>query len=169
MEQVEAVSLIKNGVRGDNAQRWEDLGCGGGTFTRALAGLLPVTSHIIAVDKDRQRLPGDIHNVSVEFIRSDFINNLLVLGNIDGILMANSLHYVKDKITLLTKLEGSFNHERRFIIVEYDSRRANPWVPYPVPYLQLAELAAQLGYHIQKMNEMPSRFGGVIYSALLLG
>jgi ubiquinone/menaquinone biosynthesis C-methylase UbiE len=169
MEQVEAVSLIKNGIAGNSVQRWADLGCGGGTFTRALADLLPAASHIVAVDKERQRLPGDIHNVSVEFIRSDFINDSIVLVDVDGILMSNSLHYVKDKIGLLKKLEVCFGNERRFIIVEYDSRRANPWVPYPIPYLQLADIAAQLGYHIQKMNELPSRFGGVIYSALLWG
>jgi len=168
MEQAEAVSLIKQGIACTNVQRWADLGCGGGTFTRALADLLPPASHIVAVDKERQRLPPEIHSVSVEFIRSDFINHSLDLGNIDGILMANSLHYVKDKVTLLKKLEEYFGHERRFVIVEYDSRRSSKWVPYPIPYLQLADLAAQLGYSIQKMNELPSRFGGIIYSALLL-
>ena len=168
MEQQEAAGLIKMGIPEIGVQHWADLGCGGGTFTRALAGLLPWRSYIHAVDKDIQQLPPRVNEVSIGFNRANFITDRLALNGLDGILMANSLHYVRDKVELLQRLEGCFRSDKRFIIVEYESRRPNPWVPYPIPYLQLADLAARLGYHSEKLNEVASRFGGSMYSALLV-
>ena len=167
MEHSEAVNLIRDGIESPTIQHWADLGCGSGTFTTALASLLPAKSKIIAVDKDWQRITPNINNVDIEFIQQDFINDKIAFNNIDGVLMANSLHYVRDISALLKKLEACFRDEHAFVIVEYESRRANPWVPYPIRYIQLADLATQLGYSIKKLNEMPSRFGGAMYSALL--
>ena len=55
-----------------------------------------------------------------------------------------------------------------FLIVEYDTTRFNPWVPYPINYANLHQLFTTLGYtSITKLAEAPSRFGGQIYSALI--
>jgi trans-aconitate methyltransferase len=166
MEQTNATALIKGGISGTNAQHWADLGCGDGTFTTALAGILPWNSYIHAVDKDPQHLPPRINEVSIGFKRLNFISDEIEYNDLDGILMANSLHYVRDKAQLLKRLRSSFRAERRFMIVEYESRWPSPWVPYPISYSKLVELAE--GYEVSKLAELPSRFGGMIYSALLV-
>lgn len=154
MNAADAIKLIEKGITGDEPQLWTDLGCGSGTFTRALASLLPVGSKVLAVDKERQDLPN--------FIQADLINDDLQLGALDGILMANSLHYVMDKPQLIRKFNAP-----KLLIVEYDTSRSNPWVPYPIDYTTLEQLAASLDYNIVKLATQPSRFGGTMYSALL--
>lgn len=154
MKAADAVKLIEKGITANQLQRWADLGCGSGTFTRALTSLLPIGSKVIAVDKELQNLQ--------DFIRADFITDDLKLGALDGILMANSLHYVKDNTTLLPRFKVS-----QILIVEYDTNRSNPWVPYPVSYVNLERLAQALGYNITKLATHSSRLGGTMYSALL--
>lgn len=161
MKSADALALIRNGVSGGRLQRWADLGCGSGTFTLALQSLLAQGSRITAVDKDTQQLP-------VHFIKADFEKSELPLAGLDGILMANSIHYVRDKNKLIKKLETYFAEKPAFVIVEYDTTRSNPWVPYPVNYQNLADLFTGLGYgNISKLAEIPSRFGGRMYSALI--
>jgi trans-aconitate methyltransferase len=166
MEQTDATTLIRGGVAGKSIQHWADLGCGDGTFTKALAGILPWNSYIHAIDKDIQHLPPRINEVTIGFKHLNFISDALVSHDLHGILMANSLHYVRHKGQLFKRLESSFRTERRFIVVEYESRWPSPWVPYPISYLKLVELAK--GYQASKLAEFPSRFGGSMYSALLV-
>jgi trans-aconitate methyltransferase len=161
MEQEEAVSLIRAGVSGMQPQSWADLGCGRGVFTFALKSLLPAGSRLIAVDKESQRLP-------LHFIKGDFEKDELPLSRLDGILMANSLHFVRDKEKLIRKLEAYFLATPAFLIVEYDTDRANRWVPYPVSSDELRSLFTGLGYSsITKLEVRPSRFGGQLYAALI--
>jgi hypothetical protein len=161
MQQAEAVSLIQKAITGDQTQNWVDLGCGTGTFTLALQSLLPIGSHLSAVDKRPQKLP-------VGFIKADFEKDDLHLAGLDGILMANSLHYVRDKAKLIKKLEIYFSASPAFLIVEYDITRYSPWIPYPINYQNLQKLFTGLGYSsITKLAEAPSQFGGRMYSALI--
>jgi ubiquinone/menaquinone biosynthesis C-methylase UbiE len=91
-------------------QLWLDLGCGTGLFTLALAGNLPPGSKIIAVDKDEKalrKIPATVNDVVIQTLAADFVYDALDVKEVDGILMANSLHYVKDKETLLKKLISS--------------------------------------------------------------
>lgn len=82
--------------------------------------------------------------------------------------MANAIHYVKDKARLITKLEKYFKATPNFLIVEYETTRYSPWVPYPVNFSNLQQLFAALGYSsITKLADTPSRFGGRMYSALV--
>jgi len=159
MQQADAIALIEKGIDPSYPQRWADLGAGSGTFTLALQKVLHQDSEIIAVDKQAQRLP-------VQFIRADFVKDELPLSNLDGILMANALHYVQDKQALIRKLENHFRAEGRFLIVEYDTRRSNPWVPYPIRFDELQALFQPFGYDTEKLAEYPSRFGGRMYAAL---
>ena len=118
-------------------------------------------NQITAVDKQSQSLPFD-------FLKADFAKDDLPLSNLDGILMANSFHYIRDKAKLIKKLETYFSTNPTFLIVEYNTTRFNPWVPYPINYEKLYQLFTNLGYNtINKLNELPSRFGGRMYSALI--
>jgi ubiquinone/menaquinone biosynthesis C-methylase UbiE len=161
MKPADAITLIQNAITCAEPQHWTDLGCGDGTFTLALQNILPEGSQITAVDKQTQKLP-------VNFIKADFEKDDLPLSGLDGILMANSFHYIPDKQKLIKKLEAYFASNPTFLIVEYDTTRANPWVPYPINYQNLQQLFTVLDYtSISKLAEAPSRFGGRIYSALI--
>ena len=68
------------------AQVWADLGCGGGTFTRALAACLPAGSHIQAVDRDAsalRRIPTQLGEVAVSTLVHDFTADDLPLAGLD--------------------------------------------------------------------------------------
>ena len=159
MEHQDAIKLIEKGIEGDQPQRWADLGCGDGVFTLALAMFLPPGSQIFAYDLKRQNLPPSLNGISIHFERLDFDNGHLPVTDLDGILLANSLHYIKDKADLIQWLNVP-----KFFIVEYERRSANPWVPYPIPSEELIKLFDSLGYRAEKLAELPSRFGGSIYS-----
>jgi trans-aconitate methyltransferase len=164
MKKADAVALIHHGIDAREPQHWADLGCGSGTFTDALTELLHAGSLIDAVDrKDQLILP------PVNFIKANFETQVLPLHNLDGILMANSLHFVKDKQALIHKLETYFSASPAFLIVEYDTERTNPWVPYPISFQKLTTLFTGLGYtSILKLAERPSVYNSAgMYSALI--
>lgn len=156
MTHEEAVSFVKNAVKSNHLQYWADLGCGGGTFTKALAAVLPAGSAITAVDREKQRLEIEGAN----FIRANFEKDELQLEELDGILISNALHYVSDKASLITRLERLFAFQPVFIIIEYNTDRPNRWVPYPITFDKLKLLFAMLGYQsVVKVNERRSAYG----------
>ena len=153
-------------------QLWLDLGCGTGLFTSALAGNLPPGSKIIAIDKDEEalkKIPATVNNVVIQTLAADFVYDALDVKEADGILMANSLHYVKDKETLLKKLISSMKTNGFFLIVEYDRHAGNQWVPYPLTIDAAKALFKGLRYSgFQVLNKRPSVFGGhYMYAAII--
>jgi ubiquinone/menaquinone biosynthesis C-methylase UbiE len=169
MELSEAIKLINHkSLPRTSKTIWADVGCGSGLFTHALASQLASGSTIYAVDKDGQALKKlqPPLNVSMEKIELDFIRDEINLYDLDGIVMANSLHFVQDKISFLQKLKKCFKAGGSFLIVEYDIDVPNPWVPFPVSRHSLQRLFEQLGYGtIHKIHEVPSRYNRAnIYS-----
>jgi hypothetical protein len=83
--------------------------------------------------------------------------------------VANSLHFVEDKMAVLAHVRGYLKQHGRFILVEYDSDRGNPWVPHPLTFETWRELASEAGFvETRKLATLPSRFLHQIYSALSL-
>ena len=150
--------------------QWADLGCGSGLFTQVLSARLNSGSRIYAVDK---RLPSNLQSINNEVmitpVKADFVKDDLKLQELSGIVIANSLHYVKNKTALLQKLKTYLLPDAVFVIIEYDITRANPWVPYPVPFADLHHLFALNGFqHIQKTGERKSLYqGGKMYISLI--
>jgi trans-aconitate methyltransferase len=105
IEQRDAMKLISGEFVDIGVRHWADLGCGGGKFTKAMAELLPFGSYVHAIVKDHQFLPTRINEVSIGFKQTNFICDDLMLNDLDGILMANSLYYAQDKASLFTKLK----------------------------------------------------------------
>ncbi|MEJ2052360.1 MAG: class I SAM-dependent methyltransferase [Calditrichaceae bacterium] len=128
-----AIQMLKGApVNPDHSNLWADLGCGDGLFTHALASLLPPQSHIYAIDKNFHQIDSDKPDIEITFIKSDFGIDNLSLPPLDGILMANSLHFIRDKTAIIQKLLKHLNENGFFIIIEYDTVRANPWVPITI-------------------------------------
>jgi ubiquinone/menaquinone biosynthesis C-methylase UbiE len=167
MEVSEAIALIQPGFQGTTQKEtWADLGCGSGTFTQALAALLPEDSKIFAVDKDNQRIRSREAETSIEFIKLDFIGDTIRFADLDGILMANALHFVKDKAIFIGKLNKLIKPEGQLIIVEYDTNQRNPWVPYPISFEKLIETFSAHGFgRIEKLGERKSIYrAGKMYA-----
>jgi trans-aconitate methyltransferase len=126
---------------------WLDLGAGDGTFTLALADLLGAGSVIHAIDEDRaalSRIPRHA-TVRIESHVADFTMDSWPVRAADGILMANSLHYVTSQRAFLESCVSRLMPGGEVVVVEYDLDRANPWVPYPVNRATLMQLAQGLG------------------------
>jgi len=83
--------------------------------------------------------------------------------------MANSLHFERDKLAVLRFVRGYLRPAGRLVLVEYDTDRGNPWVPYPVSFKTWTTVAADAGLRdTRRLGSVPSRFLGSIYSALSL-
>jgi SAM-dependent methyltransferase len=104
--------------------------------------------------------------VAVETKVADFTRPLGFSG-LDGILMANSLHFVRDAAPVLESLRDMLLPGGQLVIVEYGSDRGNPWVPHPFTYERWERMAAQAGFEKTRLlRTIPSRHLGSIYSAL---
>jgi SAM-dependent methyltransferase len=168
MKVTEAAGLIRTSlIEWARPQSWCDLGSGSGTFTMALAHLLAPGSTIHAVDFDQKALEGipDRHDgVEIRKIVGDLQSSSLRLPPVDGVLMANTLHFIQEQQVFLRKLLSVAD---RFLIVEYERFRANRWGPYPVGYERLRQLFTEAGVErVEKLATRPSLFGGTMYSAL---
>ena len=152
--------------------QWADLGCGPGLFSHALVSLLPAGSRVYAVDQKATFNPGLSQNSSGDIVpvQYDFVRDDLPFQQLDGILMANALHYVADQPALLDKLFRYMKPGAAMLIVEYDTDTPVPvWVPYPLSFPSLTALFKAKGFtSIKKLQERPSLFRrSNIYSALI--
>lgn len=147
MDLGEAIQLIKPALVPPQREKvWADLGSGSGLFTRALAAVLESGSTIHAVDKRRQIIESTFNGNAIVFHQRDFTDGVLPFAQLDGILMANSLHFMKEKRSLLSKLRAHLRRDGQLLIIEYEMDKSNEWVPYPVPYISLKELLAGAGF-----------------------
>lgn len=169
----QAIELL-SGVDGMNKpnQHWADLGCGDGLFTVALANLLGRESIIHAVDTNQKGLsgiPDSENSVTIEKHKLDFVQKPLPFHNLNGILMANSLHFVKDQTAFIHKLQNHLSKSHQLLFVEYDIDRVNTWVPYPLSFSSLEKLFRKLNYKsIDKLHAIPSIYNRAeIYSAIV--
>jgi ubiquinone/menaquinone biosynthesis C-methylase UbiE len=166
-----AVSLIEKAiVQTHIPQRWMDLGAGTGLFTSALASRLPLQSSILAIDKEEKALKSIRvkTGISLQFKVQDF-TTLESSQRYDGILMANALHYVPDAAVFLSKLKTILAPDGQLIVVEYERRDANVWVPYPIDFKTLESIGSAAGFSsTSKLAEVPSIYDAAsIYSAVL--
>jgi SAM-dependent methyltransferase len=176
MNALEAIDLISGSVPNESGT-WADLGAGTGTFTRALAELLAPGSRVYSLDRDTnavaalRRLAATATRVEVVPMLADFTRpfELPKLGaeKLSGILLANALHFIPAADTVLGALVELLRPNGRVVIVEYDGRGPNRWVPYPIPQARLPTLAATA--HLSSFTitaTQRSAFGGILYSAV---
>lgn len=171
MRSATILELIRQGVRrGERA--WADFGAGDGAFTRALRELLGPAADLYAVDVDasglrrQQRGPGSHADEGrTHLLEADFTRPL-DLPPLDGVLLANALHFVRDQRAALQRFRGYLKPSGKLLVVEYDTTNASMWVPHPVPFRTLTRLAPSAGFQPPELlATVPSRFRGQIYSA----
>ena len=154
--------LADSGIEALGPMTWADLGCGDGTFTLALADLLDSGSIIHAMDLDTsalRRIPSAHGEVRIIPHRGDFTKQPWPFADLDGILMANSLHYVENQAAFIRACKSQMKPRPRFLIVEYDTSEANRWVPYPINRTTLTTLFQRAGYSsVRMLRSRPSLY-----------
>lgn len=172
MTHLEAVELLSP-LAVTEGGYWADLGAGEGRFSWALADLLGKEGRVVAIDQKARALRGLLdraplmtHVASVDTVVQD-MTEPLNLTDLDGILLANALHFVRNQQRLLGQLMLNIRAGGQLAIVEYDRGQRNPWLPFPVSFARLKLLASKLGLPApERKTERPSRFGnGMIYVA----
>lgn len=153
---------------------WADFGAGSGAFTLALRELIGPQAEIHALDKDRSSLNelerdyrshfGNVerlHIHSIDFMRGPDLPRL------DGALMANSLHFFKDREKVLLHVRSFLKPAGTFLLVEYDVDSGNLWVPHPLSFETFRKLAPRLDFSEPRLlAKHPSSFLREIYSAI---
>jgi ubiquinone/menaquinone biosynthesis C-methylase UbiE len=102
MNHADHVDLLRDGGIMPG-QVWADFGAGTGAFTLAVAELLAGSGTLYAIDRDaaalrqnaaqmRERFP----SITYQPITADFMGRLQ-LPALDGIVMANALHFTRDR------------------------------------------------------------------------
>ena len=161
---------------------YADFGAGSGAFTLALRELVGLDATIYAVDKDRGAL-GELENS--HRARFDSTLNLILLPNdfsrpldastgsaqrippLDGIVMANSLHFFKDKEKILKHVWSYLKRNGLLLLVEYNVDRGNLWVPHPLTFETFSTLAPKTGFTDPRLlAKVPSGFLKEFYSAV---
>lgn len=171
MNHQDHVHLLQRAV----AQRggvWADFGSGEGAFTLALCDLAGPDCEIYSVDEDAGRLArqqqqfrAQFPQSRVHFLRADFTRPL-DLPPLDGIVMANALHYFRDKERVLRHVRTFVKPDGQLVLVEYNVDAGNQWVPYPLSFETFAKLAPRAGFDVpRRLATVPSRFLREIYSA----
>jgi len=183
------VGLLRDGVEGrapgswggDTAGSsgaggtWADIGAGTGAFTLALADLLGPGGRIVAIDRDRAALAENARAIRARFpgvaiatLVAD-MTGPLDLPLLDGIVAANSLHFVlpADQAAVVARLAAHLRPGAPFVIVEYDVDRGNRWVPHPFTFETWRLIAAEAGLVApERLGHVPSGWIGGIHSAL---
>ncbi len=152
---------------------WADLGAGSGAFTFALRELIGADAVIHAVDKDRSALNELEHAHDARFnstlnlfLHPKDFSLSLSLPALDGVLMANSLHFFKDREKILRHISKYLKPGGILLLVEYNVDSGNPWVPYPLSFNTFCKLAPSAGFGPPRLlTKAPSRFLKEFYSA----
>jgi ubiquinone/menaquinone biosynthesis C-methylase UbiE len=165
MDHTDHVNLIRTANLPPGGS-WADLGAGSGAFTLALRELVGAQASLYAVDRDKARLRelerawrarfGEAANLHL--LPADFTHPL-DLPALDGVLMANSLHFHKDKVKVLRQVSALLKPGGRLLVVEYAVDVGNVWVPYPFSFERFQGLAREAGFGAARLlGTHPSSF-----------
>ena len=174
MDHHDHVELLRAAVERPGGT-WADIGAGGGAFTLALADLVGPGGAVIAVDRDAGSLRDNARAVSSRFpgvTHTTLVADLtgpLALPPLDGLVAANSLHYVPAdrQVDVVRRLAAHLKPGAPFVVVEYDADRGNPWVPHPFSSTTWSTMAVDAGLEPPRViGRVPSRFLGAIYAAM---
>jgi SAM-dependent methyltransferase len=178
MQHADHVALLRPGVSTPGAAggTWADVGSGGGAFTLALAELLGPGATLYSIDRDTGALRAQGRELSARYpgvnvvpVAADFTRPLpAAVPLLDGLVMANALHYVPDrhKLDIVRQLKARLKPGGRWVLVEYNVDSGNLWVPHPLSYPAWQALAQAAGFtQTRLLGTRPSRFLREFYAA----
>src|SRR4051812_3115359 len=135
MNDREALEFLRAAISSAEGETWADLGAGTGIFTRALTSLVGPGGRVIAVDADAGALEAvrawttrARAGAAVTVLRADIVQPL-DLPPLDGMVMANVLHFVREQADVLARLAAHLRPGGRMVLIEYEGRRPSRWVP----------------------------------------
>ena len=171
MTHEEHVHLIKKAITRKGGY-WADFGSGDGAFTLALRDLAGAEVTIFSIDKNKSRLETQDKSFAslfpqslVRFVAADFTMHV-ELPPLDGILMANSLHYVQEQAVFLTRIRDYLKPDGKLVLVEYNTEEGSEWVPYPVSFPKFQAIAEQGGFiNTELLEKVPSQYLKEMYCA----
>ncbi len=174
MDHADHMALLQGGIPGPGGV-WADFGSGSGAFTLALAELVGPEGVIYSVDKNAHALRQQERAMqsrypqhTVHYLNLDYTKSL-DLPPLTGAVIANALHFQGKKDGVVQSIRRALHPGGRLILVEYNTDRGNPWVPYPLSFETWVALARRNGFaETRLLAKRPSRFLGEIYSALSL-
>lgn len=104
-------------------------------------------------------------DVLVHYLNTDFTHQL-TLPPLDGLVMANALHFFRHKEPVVELLKSYLRLGGRFLLVEYNVDQGNHWVPYPLSYQSWEALAKRCSFDQTRfLASRPSHFLREIYSS----
>ena len=175
MTHADAVDFLKRAS--PSPGDWADIGAGTGTFTRALAELIGADGTVYAIDDDPRalrRLERELAGAGgrVVAVYGD-MTDLAAIRELDdvvltGALFANALHFTDLPERVLSRTAERLGPNGRIIVIEYDRAEPNPWVPHPLPFAHLREVARAAGLRApERVAQRASRYHGRMYCAVL--
>lgn len=173
MNDHDAFALLRAAIPSADGEVWADLGAGTGVFTRALAEIVGAGGRVIAVDRDAGALrvirawaARHTQGPAIDAVEAD-VAGPLDLPPLDGVVMANVLHFIPDARSMLARVSARLKPGGRLVLIEYEGRRPSRWVPFPVSAAHFVELAAASGLAPPRVvATRPSAFGGEMYVAV---
>jgi len=125
--------------------RWVEFGAGYGTYIIALHAFLD-NGWVVALELEQKRvdflkelvMTQGLSNVFI--IRGDFYDSSLQTCSIDGVLLANALHFSSNPQEILAEVCRILRDCGVLIVVEYTTSSPLPWIPYPLPKQKLIQL-----------------------------
>jgi ubiquinone/menaquinone biosynthesis C-methylase UbiE len=153
--------------------RWADLGAGSGAFTLALRELVGADAVIFAIDREQAGLR-ELERTwrkrfeetsNLHLLHADFTETLN-LPALDGVMMANSLHFFRDKESVMRHAGTFLKPGGVLLLVEYNVDAGNLWVPFPLSFKTYQALAVRAGFSaVRLLGTHPSNFLRGFYSA----
>lgn len=174
MNHEDHVRLIERAVT-KRDKIWADLGSGTGAFTRALQSLIDPDGKIYSVDSDDTALQAQkttfknqFPDATIQYIHKDF-REKLYLPRLDGMIMANSLHFVQNQEETMIHLLRYLKPGGKFVLVEYNADEGNQWVPYPLSHKSFNRTASVVGLSKPKLiGTVPSQFLKEMYCCMAI-
>ena len=152
------------------------MGSGNGAFTLALREVVGDQAQIYAIDRDASALR-DLERSMTSRFPATALTTILVdmtsvtdIGPLDGIVAANSLHYLPRALqnATLRHWRTLLDPTGAIIVVEYGTDVGNRWVPHPFSFQRLDRMAQETGFDPPTLlHQVRSRFLGSIYAASL--
>ncbi len=161
MRLLEAIDFLTPAFSEPIQGQWADIGAGTGLFTLALRHLM-TSGSIIALDKSPHALWSLplAERIPIEVAEGDFTKSL-ELPPLDGLVIANALHYATDPENVMQELVGHLKEAGQLLLIEYDTDRPQlPWIPYPIAAPRAESILHTAGMTSARLfNRKPSRYG----------